>query len=60
MIYLELSDEEIEYSTEFFYRDIEDIMHTFEEILRQYTDLDGDVDNYIIKGAKEIELKTCN
>lgn len=60
MIYLELSDEETEYSTEFPSQDIPDIFHTFEEMVRMYTEADLEVDNYILKRANEILTKNCN
>ena len=60
MIYLELSDEETEYSTELPVHDIKDIFHTFEEMIRMYSKADLEVDNYIIKRAKEINTKNSN
>ena len=60
MIYIELSNEEIEYSTEFPVADVDDILHCMEEMVRMITDLDSDVDNYILKRSKEIALKVAN
>ena len=60
MIYLELSDEETEYSTEFPVEDIDDIFHTFEEMVRMYTNSDLEVDSYILERAKEINIKNSN
>jgi len=60
MIYLELSDEETEYSTELPVHDINDIFHTFEEMVRMYSKADLEVDSYILQRAKEIEIKNSN
>ena len=60
MIYLELSDEDTEYSTEFPVEDIDDIFHTFEEMVRMYSGADIEVDNYILNRANEILTKNCN
>jgi len=60
MIRIELSDTEIEYSTYFPVRNIDDMLYSFEEMIRLYTELDGEVDKYILKRAEEIKLKMCN
>jgi len=60
MTRIELSDEEIEYSTYFPIPDPHDIMYSFEEMVRMYTQADIEVDNYIIERAKEIHLKKSN
>ena len=60
MIYLELSDSEIVYSTEFQVADAHDIAFAFEEILRLYLDDDLELDNYIVKRGKEIQIKCQN
>ena len=60
MIYLELSDDETIFSTELPNMSIEDMLNTFEEMVRMYSDLDNVVDDYLIKRAKEINLKRCN
>ena len=60
MTRIELSDEEIEYSTYFPIPDPHDIMYSFEEIVRMYTQADIEVDNYIIERAKEINIKKSN
>lgn len=60
MTRIELSDEEIEYSTYFPIQDPHDIMYSFEEMLRMYTKADLEVDNYIIERAKEIKIKKSN
>lgn len=60
MTRIELSDEEIEYSTYFPVNDPHDIMYSFEEMLRMYTKADLEVDNYIIERAKEISIKKSN
>ena len=60
MIYLELSDEEMVYSTELPEMNVNDILHTLEEMVRVYTDLDVNVDNYILKRAEEIQLRQLN
>jgi len=60
MTRIELSDEEIEYSTYFPIRDPHDIMYSFEEMVRMYTKADLEVDNYIIERAKEISIKNSN
>jgi hypothetical protein len=56
MTRIELSDEEIEYSTYFPIPDPHDIMYSFEEMARMYTQADIEVDNYI----KEINIKKSN
>lgn len=60
MTRIELSDEEIEYSTYFPIKDPHDIMYSFEEMARMYTQADIEVDNYIIERAKEINIKNSN
>jgi hypothetical protein len=60
MTRIELSDEEIEYSTYFPIPDPHDIMYSFEEMVRMYTQAEIEVDNYIIERAKEINLKKSN
>jgi hypothetical protein len=60
MTRIELSDEEIEYSTYFPIKDAHDLMYSFEEMVRMYTKADIDVDSYILERAKEIKLKNCN
>jgi len=60
MTRIELSDNEIEYSTYFPIRDPHDIMYSFEEMVRMYTKADLEVDNYIIERAKEISIKNSN
>mgnify|MGYP000402550878 FL=1 len=60
MIYLELSDEETQYSTELPIHDITDICHTLEEMVRLYSKADIEVDNYILNRAKEIYIKNNN
>ena len=47
MTRIELSDNEIEYSTYFPIPDPHDIMYSFEEMVRMYTKADIEVDNYI-------------
>jgi hypothetical protein len=60
MTRIELSDDEIEYSTYFPIQDPHDIMYSFEEMVRMYTQADIEVDNYIIERAKEIKIKKSN
>jgi len=60
MTRIELSDEEIEYSTYFPIEDPHDIMYSFEEMVRMYTEADLEVDNYILERANEILTKNCN
>tara|TARA_R110000772_G_scaffold70717_1_gene155344 strand:+ start:497 stop:679 length:183 start_codon:yes stop_codon:yes gene_type:complete len=60
MIYIELSDENVEYSTEFPVEDIGDILYSFEEMLRMKTHADLEIDNYILNRANEILTKNCN
>ena len=60
MTRIELSDNEIEYSTYFPVRDAHDIMYSFEEMVRMYTNADLEVDSYILERAKEIEIKNSN
>lgn len=60
MTRIELSDEEIEYTTYFPIQDPHDIMYSFEEMVRMYTQEDIEVDNYIIERAKEIHIKKSN
>ena len=60
MTRIELSDEEIEYSTYFPIADPHDIMYSFEEMARMYTQADIEVDNYILERAKEINIKNSN
>ena len=60
MIRIELSDNEIEYSTYFPIDDPHDIMYSFEEMVRMYTKADLEVDSYILQRAKEINIKNCN
>ena len=60
MIRIELSDEEVEYSTSFPIEDPHDILYSFEEIVRMYTEADLEVDNYILERANEILTKNCN
>jgi hypothetical protein len=60
MTRIELSDNEIEYSTYFPIADPHDIMYSFEEMARMYTKSDLEVDSYILERAKEIEIKNSN
>jgi hypothetical protein len=60
MTRIELSDDEIEYSTYFPIQDPHDIMYSFEEMVRMYTKAEIEVDNYIIERAKEIKIKKSN
>ena len=60
MTRIELSDEEIEYSTYFPIQDPHDIMYSFQEMVRMYTKAEIEVDNYIIERAKEIKIKKSN
>jgi len=60
MIRIELSDETIEYSTVFTVEDVHDIIYSFEEMLRMYSNNDLELDNYIIQRAEEIKIKRCN
>tara|TARA_R110002110_G_scaffold302479_1_gene516584 strand:+ start:309 stop:491 length:183 start_codon:yes stop_codon:yes gene_type:complete len=60
MTRIELSDEEIEYSTYFPIKDPHDLMYSFEEMVRMYTTADLEVDKYILKRAKEINIKNSN
>ena len=60
MTRIELSDEEIEYSTYFPINDPHDMMYSFEEMVRMYTTADLEVDSYILERAKEIEIKNSN
>tara|TARA_R110000803_G_scaffold32529_1_gene71625 strand:+ start:442 stop:624 length:183 start_codon:yes stop_codon:yes gene_type:complete len=60
VIRIELSDEEVEYSTSFHIDDPHDIMYSFEEMVRSYTKADLEVDGYILERAKEIKLKNSN
>ena len=60
MTRIELSDNEIEYSTYFPIADPHDIMYSFEEIVRMYTKADLEVDSYILERAKEINIKNSN
>ena len=60
MTRIELSNDEIEYSTYFPIPDPHDIMYSFEEMVRGYTNADIEVDNYILERAKEINIKNSN
>ena len=60
MIRIELSDEEIEYTTFFPVEDVHDIAQGMEEMLRLYSNNDLELDNYILARAEEINLKNCN
>lgn len=60
MTRIELSDNEIEYSTYFPIPDPHDIMYSFEEMVRAYTNADIEVDTYILNRAKEIHTKQSN
>lgn len=60
MTRIELSDEEVEYSTYFPVQDPHDILYSFEEMVRMYTNADIEVDNYILERAKEIYIKNNN
>ena len=60
MTRIELSDNEIEYSTYFPIQDAHDIMYSFEEMVRMYTNADLEVDSYILERAKEIKIKNSN
>jgi hypothetical protein len=60
MTRIELSDNEIEYSTYFPIDDPHDIMYSFEEMVRMYTNADLEVDSYILERAKEINIKNSN
>ena len=60
MTRIELSDEEVEYSTYFPIDDPHDIMYSFEEMVRMYTNADLEVDSYILERAKEINIKNSN
>ena len=60
MTRIELSDDEIEYSTYFPIPDPHDLMYSFEEMVRMYTNADLEVDSYILERAKEINIKNSN
>ena len=60
MTRIELSDEEVEYSTYFPIDDPHDIMYSFEEMARMYTNADLEIDSYILERAKEINIKNSN
>jgi hypothetical protein len=60
MTRIELSDDEIEYSTYFPIQDPHDIMYSFEEMVRMYTNADLEIDSYILERAKEIHIKNSN
>ena len=60
MIRIEISNDEVEYSTCLNVEDVYDIMHCMEEMVRMLTDNDMELDNYILKRADEIDLKNCN
>ena len=60
MTRIELSDDEIEYSTYFPINDPHDLMYSFEEMVRMYTNADLEVDSYILERAKEINIKKSN
>jgi len=60
MIRIELSDDEIIYSTEFPVEDVHDIAQAFEEMLRIFSNNDIELDNYILERAKEIQIKQLN
>jgi hypothetical protein len=60
MTRIELSDEEIEYSTYFPINDPHDMMYSFEEMVRMYTQADLEIDSYILERAKEINIKNSN
>ena len=60
MTRIELSDEEIEYSTYFPIDDPHDIMYSFEEMVRMYTNAGLEIDSYILERAKEINIKNSN
>ena len=60
MTRIELSDEEVEYTTYFPIDDPHDIMYSFEEMVRMYTNADLEVDSYILERAKEINIKNSN
>jgi hypothetical protein len=60
MTRIELSDEEVEYSTYFPIDDPHDIMYSFEEMVRMYTNADLEIDSYILERAKEINIKNSN
>ena len=60
MTRIELSDDEIEYSTYFPIQDPHDLMYSFEEMVRIYTNADLEVDSYILERAKEIHIKNSN
>ena len=60
MTRIELSDNEIEYSTYFPIDDPHDIMYSFEEMVRMYTNADLEIDSYILERAKEINIKNSN
>jgi hypothetical protein len=60
MIYLELSDESIEYSTELPIHNVDDMLYTLEEMVRMYSSSDIEVDNYILNRAEEIHIRNSN
>jgi len=60
MIEIKLIDNEKELFTTLDEYNIEDMLHTFEEMVRMYSDLDCDVDNFILKRAKEIQIRQLN
>ena len=60
MIRIELSDNEIEYSTYFPIVDVGDMLYCMEEMVRAYTSADIEVDTYILNRAKEINIKQSN
>ena len=60
MTRIELSDEEVEYSTYFPIADVGDILYCMEEMVRAYTNADIEVDTYILNRAKEINIKQSN
>lgn len=60
MIRVELSDEEIEYSTTLPKKSVEDTLYCFEEMVREYFQSDIEIDAYIINRADEIFIKNSN
>ena len=60
MITIKLIDDEQEYFTDLPVFNVEDMLIVMEEMCRMYSDLDCDVDNYILKRAKEIQIRQLN
>ena len=60
MTRIELSDEEVCFCFVFPVNDPHDIMYSFEEMARMYTNADLEIDSYILERAKEINIKNSN